>query len=239
VSLPAEGYGSEWHLRQCLTDSVRRAEFDAGVLQAVGGESVTWLVDGPFFFRADGHQYGERRPDGRLAECRGLDFLEPSHAARQEWARVWPKRGNTLNWDAVGGVRVGGADEWLLVEAKAHLGEIESSCGAKQHGGLAQIEAAINRTQNELGIVPRRDWLQGHYQFCNRVVALNHLLAHGVPAHLVFVDFCGDTHFADRAMAPQDWQPSLRALEQHVGRPFPPRVESRLHDVFLNVNPMA
>ena len=113
--------------------------------------------------------------------------------------------------------------------------------GASEELGrfVAQIEEAINRTQNELGIVPRRDWLQGHYQFCNRVVALNHLLAHGVPARLVFVDFCGDTHFADRAMAPQDWQPSLRALEQHVGRPFPPRVESRLHDVFLNVNPMA
>jgi hypothetical protein len=169
-----------------------------------------------------------------LTECRGLDFLEPAEPTRQAWTQVWPTRGNTLKWDAVGQAQIGGQSEWLLVEANAHLGEVESSCRASQKGGLGKISVALERTQDELGISPRRDWLHDHYQFCNRIVALNHLLSYGVPARLVFVYFCGDAHFADAPKTEDGWLPALRLRGEHVGRPFLARIEDRLRQVFAD-----
>ena len=130
-----------------------------------------------------------------------------------------------------------GEEHWLLVEAKANVEEIESSCKAKKDG-RAQIEAALAQTKEALGVRLEHDWLNRYYQFCNRVAALHFLNIHDVPAHLLFVYFVGD-HIPGRT-CPQDaqaWGPVLLAQEEHVGLPANHPLAHRIHKLFLPVCP--
>jgi hypothetical protein len=144
-------------------------------------------------------------------EWEGLDFLPVGHPARLAWAQYWPQSGTQQNWDAVGQVKIDGADEWLLVEAKAHLGEIESHCGAKESGGLPKIRMAFDKLKGTLGVAEDRDWLNGYYQFANRLAVLDFLGQNGIPARLLFIYFVGDKR-KDGMRCPEvpgQWQETL------------------------------
>ena len=83
--------------------------------------------------------------------------------------------------------------EHLLVEAKAHVEELRSACGAKEEGGLDMIRDALTATIAANGFqVPVERWLRLLYQYANRLAHLHFLLQHDVPARLIFIYFCGD-----------------------------------------------
>ena len=55
-----------------------------------------------------------------------------------------------------------------MVEAKAHLKEIESQCQATKGGvGLEMIEA-VRETKEAVGVDSSADWLKPYYQYANR-----------------------------------------------------------------------
>ncbi len=219
-----KGYGSECHLLRCL--GRHRARLDAAVGRVISAEFVRWL-DYPF-------DPTNAWPDG---EWKGLDFLPDNEPAKKAWADFWPQRGNAPNWDAVGYVVVDGQDEWLLVEAKAHLKEIRSSCTAKPKGGLRKIRKAMDQTKRVLGVPKDRDWLNRYYQFCNRVAVLQFLASQGVPARLLFIYFTGDKG-NERRSCPKnemEWKPALAAQDAHVGLPAGNPLADRIHKLFLPV----
>ena len=95
--------------------------------------------------------FRSRRQDGKLVdgEWKGLDFIADPEVIRA-WREFWPQGAGIHNWDAVARLQFAeGADEWLLVEAKAHCGE--SSCTAKPEGGLDKIRQALDATKQALG----------------------------------------------------------------------------------------
>jgi hypothetical protein len=100
-------YGSEWHLLRWL--GRHRDELNKRVEAEIGADAVRWL---DFHFDARKQPQFDR-------EHEGLDFLPEESPARQAWMRYWPQSGRQQNWDAVGIATIQGADEWLLVEAKA------------------------------------------------------------------------------------------------------------------------
>jgi hypothetical protein len=219
------GYGSEWHLLRFL--GRHRRLLDQRILEVVGGDRIDWLD-------FDVEPKKKRWPD---AEIKGLDFLRPDHPARIAWKNWWPQGRGIHNWDAVGLVKFGDAEEWLLVEAKANLEELPSDCGATSPTNRPKIERAMAETKQALGVPQDRDWLHGYYQYCNRVAALYFLNEHGVPAHLLHLYFLGDLGNARRT-CPGDgegWQEALRAQEEHVGLPAGHRLEARIHKLFLPV----
>ena len=55
-----------------------------------------------------------------------------------------------------------------MVEAKAHIGEIKSSCGASESGGLPMIRSAFEVTKRNMAIDQSNDWLRPFYQYANR-----------------------------------------------------------------------
>ncbi len=172
-------------------------------------------------------------------ERKALDFLDADHPARIEWTRVWPHRGTPINWDAVGQVKIGGLWEWLLVEAKAHEGEVLSPCGAEEHGGRPLIRKTLDRVKNSLGVDKDRDWLEGYYQYCNRIAVLHHLVTHGAPAHLLWVYFTGDLGYGSR-ICPKDelgWHKVLAERTQAIGLPERHALSARMHKLFLPVCP--
>jgi len=222
-----KGYGSEWHLLRYLERN--RAALSTAVREAIGCDAVEWL-DGPI-------ASGKTR---ERAEWTGLDFLPADSPARTAWTDFWPQRGNPPNWDAVGRATAAWQSEWLLVEAKAHLGEIQSSCGAKTSGGRPLIERALAETKAALGVPAERDWLSGYYQYCNRVAVLQFLTRQGVPARLLFLYFTGDRFPDGAADCPADakgWKPALAAQAAHVGLPEGHPLSDRIHTLFLPVGP--
>ncbi len=218
------GYGSEWHLLRFL--GYHRNSLDSAILYETGGQQIEWL-DFPF------NQAKKFYDD----DWKGLNFLYAKHPARQQWSKYWPTTGNVPNWDAVGRLRNGGQDEWLLVEAKAHIGEIKSSCGASERGGLPTIRSAFEVTKRNMAIDQSNDWLRPFYQYANRLATLDFLLQRNVLARLLFIYFLGDKH--QGAKCPQtvaEWMPALQESVTHLGLTGTSDVEARTHSVFLRVN---
>jgi hypothetical protein len=137
----------------------------------------------------------------------------------------------------VGLVRTENQIDLLLVEAKANEEELKSSCGAKERGGLLQIQNALNAARDAYGVPQNHDWLRPYYQFCNRLTVLHFLMLHGVGARLLFIYFCGDANpNANCPQTPADWEQPLQEMYAHVGLLGESPLEDRVHRMFLNVN---
>lgn len=238
-------YGSEWHLLRFL--GYHRDAFNRAIEEAVPGSMIIdWLGTG---FETSPSAIDREPPRFLDREFEGIGFLPPAERDRLHPSlnEFWPTTGSLPNWDAVGQIRAGGEDAWLLVEAKSHLGEIRSSCGAKpetQGGGRDKIIRAFRHVQDELGIAVGPDaWLSPYYQFCNRLAFLHFLTTHGVPARLMFLYFCGDrfppTSAASCPGSEAGWEEALSQMVRHTGWTYDDRLARRVHKVFLPVSQHA
>ena len=219
------GYGSEWHLKRLL--GARCKQLESAVLAATGARQCDWH-HAPYG-RAD--SLGTR-------EWQGVDFLPQSHPARVAYSDFWPARGNAPNWDAVARLATGGDEEWLLVEAKAHKGELRSDCRARTPGGRPRIEGSFAEVKSALGVAETCDWLTRSYQYCNRIAHLWFLSQQGIAARLLFIYFTGDRFPAGTVDCPKSeaaWQEALDAQDLHVGLPPESPLSDRMHRVFIDV----
>jgi hypothetical protein len=220
------GYGSEFHLlryfgrHRCLLDEL--------VSNATRAEVKRWL-----------DQEFDRNKTCKDRELVGLDFLDAANEARRKWYEFWPQRGNPPNWDAVGWVQRNGENELLLVEAKANLEELQSSCRAKEEGGRGLIQDSFEKVKLSLGVAKHHNWLNGYYQYCNRIAVLDFLNQKGTPTRLLFIYFLGDKR-PDGRTCPVDeveWRRALERQRAHVGlAPDHPRSD-RVHELFVEVCP--
>ena len=221
------GYGSEWHLLQYLG---RRRDVFTGIIEDLTGvSSIHWQDHRETADAATGAP--------KVRELVGLEFMDPHDPARQEWQRRWPQRGAVHNWDAVGQGLTHDRQTWILVEAKAHIDELKSSCGAKPES-LHEIHKVLDATRDDLHVTVETDWTQPYYQYCNRIALLHFLVKHGVDAHLTFVYFMGDrsdlgSDGRDCPASRQNWQDALAAQDHHVGVPADSPIRARIHQTFL------
>jgi hypothetical protein len=236
-------YGSEWHLLRFL--GYHRDALNRAVEESIPGSTVLdWSGSG----YETGPAAVDREPPRFLdREFEGLGFLPQPQRERllPELGRFWPMSGSLPNWDAVGRIKVGGEEGWLLVEAKSHLGEIKSSCGARpesEGGGRDQIGRAFRQTQEHLGIsVGPEAWLGPFYQFCNRLAFLHFLTSRGIPTRLLFLYFLGDRFPSSSPACCPDteagWQEALGQMNRHTGWGPDNPLSGRVHRVFLPVSP--
>ena len=172
------GLGGQLHLLRYL--GWHRDLLESRLGERLRAKSIRWL---DFGFGG-----GPEEADRELA---GLEFLPAHAAARRSWQSIWPTGMHPVTWDAIGGVASARGTEWILVEAKAHLGELQSNCESKNwRDGLSLIADAMARTQNALGVPMEADWLRGYYRYASRLAALNFLLAAGEKAQLLTICFC-------------------------------------------------
>jgi hypothetical protein len=156
------GYGSEFHLLRYL--GYHRHELNRAVEEKIGGRVSDWLD-----FPVGGK--------GKLGkEWKGVDFVDSPSDVKSAWLKFWPQTGNVPNWDAVGHLESNSDNECLLVEAKAHVEELHSSCGASKKGGLDTIRTALEGTITASGSAAEiDDWLSPYYQYANRLAHLHFL----------------------------------------------------------------
>jgi len=230
------GYGSECHLLRWM--GRHQEQLNKAVLQALGTHKrLSWLD-----FKFD---ESKAWPDGEL---KGIDFLpkEPdSDGVRDAWGRYWPSSGNPPNWDAVGKLSSdAGADEWLLVEAKAYVAEFTQSreCGAGD-ASRTRIADALRKTIEAVGARPANGpdtWMEtGHYQLANRLAFLhfmNRIPKTPKPARLLMVYFLKDEHRGWQCPSTAaEWRGVISKTYAEMGIPAEHGYKDRVRYLFLDV----
>lgn len=153
--------------------------------------------------------------DDDWAEYRDADFLKKLGLERLALALAtfWPTNGP--QWDALATVPDG---KVFLFEGKAHLGEMASTCKARDDDARLKITRSIAETKGAFAVADSADWLSGFYQYANRLAHLHFLRKHGVQAKLVFVYFMGDQDMhGPSKMA--EWETRLKEVHRHLGLP--------------------
>uniref|UniRef100_UPI004055A896 hypothetical protein n=1 Tax=Candidatus Electronema sp. TaxID=2698783 RepID=UPI004055A896 len=225
-----DGYGSEWHLLRHLRCD--RAYFSRKVAEAIGGQRVEWLD-----FKSS--PVNEPLKDDR--EFIGLEFIQDIQV-QKKWKEFWPQTGNTQNWDAVGQIYFEDTPEWLLLEAKGHIGEIKSKCGAKKPNSKKLICSALEETR-EAVCRPclTANWLEPYYQYANRLAVLYFLLKKCMPAvkaRLLFIYFYGENRKGCNCpQSEQEWYPAIKDMTKHLGIDNDSELMKSVHCLFLPVNP--
>lgn len=147
------GYGSEWHLLRYL--GYHRSELSRFVLDLTQGDKLEWL---DIRFSASNERLRTEQ------EWLRLDFLH-APPIQQQWSRFWPPNGTQHHWDAVGKLSIAGRQEWLLVEAKAHVEELISTCGAESSVSRDRIRTTFEATRISCNatVVPVDNWFTPYY----------------------------------------------------------------------------
>ena len=134
---------------------------------------------------------------------------EHSQKIKRNLSAWWnPKGGNTPNWDIASTCNIKGESGLLLVEAKAHQNEPDSSgkkkpdknatCGKRKNH--AQIGQAIAEAANGLQSVTGKPWKisrDKHYQISNRFAWSWKIATLGIPVVLLYLGFLNAEDMAD------------------------------------------
>ena len=119
----------------------------------------------------------------------------------------------TPNWDIASTCSVAGKRGLLLVEAKAHLGELKADdlTGATKENRLC-IEDAINEANSALNAISAGWDLSpvSHYQLCNRFAWAWKLATLGIPVILVYLGFLNAGEMRNPFATHDDWESAVR-----------------------------
>jgi hypothetical protein len=212
IQQPLGAKGSlKWMQAMVATGAIDRAIAD--VLGLAPGVSIEWRSP-----RAE-DDFAEYRDEAFLHAV-GLDRLAA------DLRQFWPERGP--QWD---GLAVTGDGRVVLVEAKAHVSEMSSSCGAGPRS-RERIGAALDSCKERLGARSAADWMAGYYQYANRLAHLQFLRDHGVKAELLFVYFLDDPDMGRTSSTA--WAATIDACHDHLGLPEGTTIEG-VHDLFVRV----
>jgi hypothetical protein len=128
------------------------------------------------------------------------DFVpDQERAVLTSWWLKVPGRANTPNWDLVSTCRIAGRKGLVLVEAKAHEGELADDKSSATSPNREQIEKALvgaTAAWNALesGFLLSVD---SHYQLSNRLAFSWKLATMGIPVVLVYLGFLGAREMDD------------------------------------------
>jgi len=148
------------------------------------------------------------------AEYRDQAFIDllGINLAKVSLKEFWPPRGP--QWDALGKTNQGTI---FLVEAKAHIPELNSPGTQAQGKSLSRIRTRLDKTKEYLNGKSAVDWSNTFYQYTNRLAHLYLLrVMNNLPAYLIFVYFVNDLEM-DGPKSVDEWRGALKLLHTHLG----------------------
>jgi len=192
-------YGSQYWLRVSVNDAkdtINREVRAAVPLDA--GEEITWLSPlAPAYSEYQDQQFVDRLRI-TLNKVPLKDF--------------WPRGGPV--WDALARTS---KRKVFLIEAKAHIPEMDSSESLASSRSLQRIAKSLNETKAFLDANPIVDWTRTFYQYTNRLAHLYLLRGlNDINAYLLNVYFINDTHMKGPSSV-EEWKGALTLLKAYLG----------------------
>ena len=167
------------------------------------------------------------------AEYRDQGFLDKLgiNLTRHSLSDFWPNRGP--QWDALART----PSSVILVEAKAHLNELTSTCAAGD-ASMAKIQRSFDMMKDGIGASRDTDWTTPFYQYANRLAHL-YLLSelNGIDTELVMLCFLNDREMRGPETAAQ-WHDAISLVHDTLGIASLPILE-HVHHVFIDVRDLA
>ena len=173
------GYGSEYQLLRYLGH--HRNELNKTIRENTRLKGQLVWLDFP-------------KDNNRLSldgEYKGLEFLRNGitqlkfEELQLKWKEYWSSNGNLPNWDGIILHKSGDIEEWIIIEAKAHLKEIHSTTESSSN---KKIQNAFIKTQKRFEICSN-NWFDKYYQLANRLAFVNFLLDNKINASLLYIYF--------------------------------------------------
>ncbi len=168
------------------------------------------------------------------AEYRDREFLSRLRLDLKHYPleQFWPKSGP--QWD---GLAKTNNDQILLIEAKAHIGEMRSSgSGASDPISRKKIAHSLQETQRFLGARRSVDWARSpYYQYANRLAHL-YLLAelNGFDAYLVML-YCLNDVDMNGPQESREWKVAIQEQDAALGLPDVHQLSRRVIHVWLDI----
>jgi len=181
------GYGSEFQLLRFLGH--HRHELEGLILRNTN-------INPELDYNMDWLDFPKNNEKASLdGEYTGIGFLDDNlkNKLSEKWKAYWPQTGNPPNWDAIiyCSPIVPNAnlkDKWVVVEAKAHLQEIDSVCGASEPSKDI-IYKAFDSTKQRFQIKTSNNWFEKYYQLANRLAFINFMLDNEIECSLLNIFF--------------------------------------------------
>ena len=130
----------------------------------------------------------------------------------------WPKGGPS--WDGIAVLTDKNGEKILLLfEAKAHKGELSSSCSATDIGSIEVISKHLNETKKSLGLDENVDWMKRYYQFANRLAFHNYLQNKNIKVALICVYFANDPYWNKKKghKGKEQWKEAIETEKEYFG----------------------
>ena len=168
------------------------------------------------------------------------EFLSDSNRkAVQQWWLAVSRNANTPNWDIVSTCVIDGQPGLILVEAKAHVAELNNAgkSAPKSPNGLKNLERttqAMSEANEELNdLLPGFSLtVESHYQLCNRFAWSWKIASLGVPVVLVYLGFLNADDMAERGQttfhSASKWD---QAVRDYGGGIVPDEVWTKMLDI--------
>jgi len=210
-------YGSELHLLRWM--GRHRETFNRKVFETTGLRVKEWFE---FAFSSGGKSYD--------VEIKGVSFL-PTDIRRKVEAHFPSRWRNSMSWDAVG---ISEDGTYILIEAKAHAGELKSA--KIDRASAEEIKTRLYRLADSLG-GDSAAWMGMYYQAANRIF-VQHILKEYVKAIQLNVYFCGDRRKGVKCPKMEDeWLPFINeerlALGISTSNAF---IKAHVYDLFISVD---
>jgi hypothetical protein len=182
---------------------------------AIGIGRIDWLSP------RDADDYAEYRDQAFL------DHLK-INSLKRPLSSFWPTRGP--QWDALGRAETG---EAVLVECKAHIGEIFSPPSRACASSARIIRRSLEETKVALGALPGMDWTLRFYQYANRIAHAHFLQnLNNIPTKLVFLYIIGDIDMQGPSTR-AEWEAAIAVLHEALG--MRGRIPRYVRDAFVDV----
>jgi hypothetical protein len=176
--------------------------------------------------------WGSPLKNDNYSEYRDDDFLNIIGANKISIPLIdfWPKMGP--QWDALGSYN----DMLFLVEAKAHITELESSGTGASEDSKKLIENSLNDVKKYLNVDAKYNWTGTYYQYTNRIAHLYYLrVLNKLDAYLIFVYFLNDASVNGPKQI-NEWENGITKLYQAIGLEKNNLFSNYIIDVFIDYN---
>jgi hypothetical protein len=144
----------------------------------------------------------------------------------------WPARGPV--WDGLARTETG---QVLLVEAKAHIGELASPGSRAGEESLGRIEDAMREVRAAIAPRSSASWTSTFYQYANRLAFLYLLRENGIDAHLLHVLFLNARDVRGPGEV-AEWHGALKLLRASLGL-SDHRLQPFVHEIYLDADGIA